>query len=101
MGEAHESIRQGLNVYGSDGEKIGEVFEALPGWFVVTKGFVFPTDHYIPLAAVDRIDAEGSVLLAATTDDALEQGWGTDPAGIAQDATAVDPVPGRATVPPE
>ena len=91
MDDAPIPIEAGMNVCGSDGEKIGEVFQALPGWFVVTKGVVFPTDHYIPLAAVDRIDAEGAIVLSVTKDEALEQGWGTDPAGFDANETAADP----------
>lgn len=90
MDDAPIPIEAGMKVCGSDGEKIGEVYQALPGWFVVTKGVVFPTDHYIPLAAVDRIDAEGAIVLSVTKDEALEQGWGIDPAGL-EDATAGDP----------
>jgi len=89
--DAPISIEAGMEVFGTDGEKIGDVFQALPGWFVVTKGVVVPTDHYIPLAAVDRIDAEGAIVLAVTKDEALEQGWGTDPAELDANETAADP----------
>ncbi len=82
MGDDIGAIQPGMEVFGSDEEKIGDVFDVLPGWFVVTKGFVFPTDHYIPVAAVANIDPDGRISLAFTKDEALEQGWGTDPAGL-------------------
>jgi len=93
MDDERGAIQPGMEVFGSDGEKIGEVFDVLPGWFVVTKGFVFPTDHYIPVAAVANIDADGRISLAFTKDEALEQGWGTDPAGTDGDAAELDPGP--------
>ncbi len=86
MSEDIGAIQPGMEVFGSDGEKIGEVFDVLSEWFVVTKGFVFPMDHYIPVTAVATIDVGGRIVLAFTKDEALEQGWGTDPAGVDEDA---------------
>ncbi len=51
------------------------MFEALPGWFIVTRGFVFPTDHFIPRDAVDRIRADDSIYLRSTKVVAPRSVW--------------------------
>ena len=71
--------RKGMEVYGSDEEKVGEV-EAVEGhYFVVKKGFLFPEDHYIPMDAIAN-NAGDSIYLGYTKDQVLEQGWTSPPA---------------------
>ena len=48
-------------------------------YVVVSKGFFFPTDYYIPTSAINTADSEG-VYLNVTKDEALNQGWDTIPA---------------------
>lgn len=97
--------RQGMDVYGSDGEKVGEVDLIEQDYFVVRKGFFFPQDHYIPKSAISSAD-DDAIHLNVTKDGALEQQWNEAPVqgdqtgmvgstGMVEngtfDATAADP----------
>lgn len=68
----------GMDVYGSDGEKVGTVDAVDQNHFIVRKGFFFPEDHYIPFSAVNTYD-DNAVHLNVTKDGALEQQWGEQP----------------------
>jgi len=54
-------VRTGIDVYGSDGEKIGTVADASNNYFVIERGYLFTTDLFVPTSAV-----------AAVLDDRLE-----------------------------
>lgn len=71
------NISQGMDVVGADGDKIGEVAGVEGEYIIVVKGFFFPSDHYIPLSAIDAVDDK--VYLNVTRDAALNQGWETAP----------------------
>jgi uncharacterized protein (TIGR02271 family) len=69
------TVQPGTDVYGSDGEKVGEVDDIQNGHLVIRKGFFFPKDHYVPFSAIaghtdDRID------LNVTGDQAKNEQWG-------------------------
>ena len=72
------SIRGGQDVFGADGEKVGSVSNMEGDYIVVSKGFFFPTDYYIPTSAINSVDDDG-VYLNVTKDEALNQGWDTMP----------------------
>ncbi len=72
-------IREGADVYGSDGDKVGSIVALRPNYIVVEKGFFFPTDYYIPMGAVSTYQ-DGRVYLNVTKDAALNQGWDAIPA---------------------
>ncbi len=80
--------REGMNVYGSDGDKVGEIDAIEPDYFVVRKGFFFPEDHYIPRNAVANFDEE-NVYLAYTKDEVLSQDWTTAPEAGTWDTTTL------------
>jgi uncharacterized protein (TIGR02271 family) len=80
--------RDGMNVYGSDGDKIGEIDAVEADYFVVRKGFFFPEDHYIPRDAVANFDDE-NVYLSYTKDEVLAQNWNTAPEAGAWDSTTL------------
>ncbi len=93
------TIREGMNVLGSDGEKLGEV-DAIEGNFVVVKkGFFFPKDYYIPTDAVASTDAD-NIHLTVSKDAALNEQWETPPTGAevtdysANEAFATSPAGG-------
>lgn len=67
-------VRPGEDVHGSDGGKVGAVSDVYDQFLVVEKGFFFPTDYYIPMAAVAAIDDSG-VWLNITKDEALNSNW--------------------------
>lgn len=72
--------QKGMDVYGSDDEKVGEVDSVERDYFVVRKGFFFPEDHYIPVDAVSTFDDRG-IYLNYTKDQVLEQQWTAPPSG--------------------
>lgn len=68
------AFREGMTVYGADGDKVGKVVAVDPSYIVVEKGFFFPTDYYIPTSAINTID-DDNVYLTVSKDEALNQGW--------------------------
>ena len=73
-------FREGDDVLGSDGEKVGSVHSIGSNYLVVEKGFFFPTDYYVPFSAVSTYDeADGKVFLNVSKDDALNSGWDAEP----------------------
>lgn len=70
--------QMGMDVIGSDGEKVGDIDAVEQDYFVVRKGFFFPSDHYIPFSAVDSYD-DNAVYLNVTKDGALDQQWSDAP----------------------
>lgn len=80
--------REGMNVYGSDGDKVGEVDAVERDYFVVRKGFFFPEDHFIPRNAIANFDEE-NIYLAYTKDEVLSQDWTTAPEAGAWDTTTL------------
>jgi uncharacterized protein (TIGR02271 family) len=75
------NVRKGMNVLGSDGEKLGEVDGVEANSIVVKKGFFFPQDYYIPADAVANTDGD-NVYLSVSKDAALDQRWDTPPVGV-------------------
>ncbi len=72
------SFQTGMDVVGSDGDKVGSVQDVRGEYVVVSKGFFFPTDYYIPFSAINTAD-EDNVYLNVTKNDALNQGWDAVP----------------------
>ena len=78
-------IETGTSVYGSDGEKIGEVAEVSNDYFVIEKGFIFTTDLFVPMSAVAGVEEDG-VRLSMTKDQVENSDWSDAPAaGTAHD----------------
>jgi uncharacterized protein (TIGR02271 family) len=71
-------IQQGWDVYGADGEQVGDVSELHEGYFIAKKGTFFPHEHYIPFSAITRIERD-RVYLAVTKDQIEQQGWDEAP----------------------
>jgi uncharacterized protein (TIGR02271 family) len=89
------SISGGMDVVGADDEKVGTVAELQGAFLIVSKGFFFPTDYYIPTTAVSTVDGN-KVYLNVTKDEALNQGWDMVPEATTtttayQDQPIVDP----------
>jgi len=73
-------FREGDDVLGSDGEKVGSVHSIGSNYLVVEKGFFFPTDYYVPFGSIASYDeSDGKVILSVTKDDALNSGWDAQP----------------------
>jgi hypothetical protein len=71
-------FREGAEVFGSDGDKVGRIFEVYPTYIVVEKGYFFPTDYFIPKYAIARYDGHRAYL-NVTKGDALHHGWDQEP----------------------
>ena len=67
-------------VYDANGDKVGDVSQYQPGdgYFVMTKGFFFPKDLYVPLNAIQRATTDG-VYLSLTKDQINNQNWDNPP----------------------
>lgn len=72
-------IQEGWDVYGSDGQEIGDVSEIGPNYFVVKKGWLFTSDVYVPSSAVRQIGNE-RIELNVTKDEITQGGWDQPPA---------------------
>jgi len=72
-------IELGATVYGSDGQKIGDVAEIQSDYIVIEKGFIFTKDLYIPMANIASQDADG-IRLAMTKDEVEHRDWSNPPA---------------------
>jgi uncharacterized protein (TIGR02271 family) len=82
-------IETGTSVYGSDGEKLGDVAGVTENYFVVEKGFFFPTDVYVPMSAIRTVDEDG-IQLTMTKDEAESSDWSAPPAEDDGDYSATD-----------
>ena len=71
-------IQTGWKVYSSDGTELGTVDEVAENYVLVQKGFFFPEEHYIPLAAIERTE-DNSLWLTVRKDEIDSQGWTTAP----------------------
>jgi uncharacterized protein (TIGR02271 family) len=83
-------LPNGLNVVGSDNEKIGEVEDALGDYFTIKKSWLFGREYYVPATAIATVD-DSAVYLNVTRDEALHQGWDQVPG---ESTTAYDDTPG-------
>lgn len=72
-GEVWE-IDHGWDVYGADGEKIGDVQEVQSSYLIVSKGFFFPTERYIPVSAINDV-RDDRVYLSVSKDEIDSRGW--------------------------
>jgi len=74
-------LSEGMDVVGSDGDKVGDITEISSDHFVVKKGLFFPHDYYIPTSAIASVDGN-KVYLSVTKDEAMNQdpSWAQRPA---------------------
>jgi uncharacterized protein (TIGR02271 family) len=80
-------IQTGTDVYGSDGEKIGDVAGVSNTYFIIEKGFFFTTDIYVPMSAVSSLDEDG-IRLNLTKDEIENGDYANEPAGDSYDTDA-------------
>lgn len=71
-------IERGWDVYGADDEKVGDVSEVQDDYIVVSKGFLFTSERYIPASAITGIE-HNRVYLSVTKDQIEAQGWDVAP----------------------
>jgi uncharacterized protein (TIGR02271 family) len=68
------NIRQGSEVRSSDDEKLGKVVAMEGQYIVVEKGWLFPTDYFIPTSAISSVD-DDTIYLSVSKDEALSSDW--------------------------
>jgi len=71
------TLEPGMDVYASDGDKVGTIRDATEQSITVEKGFFFPKDYVIPISAVEGVDDNDRVYLLVTKDAALSEQWDT------------------------
>lgn len=67
-------IQVGWNVIGSDNEQVGQVDRVEGEYFVVSKGWIFTSERFIPITAVQRIEPD-NVYLSVSGEQIEERGW--------------------------
>lgn len=72
-------IDDGWDVFGSDGEKVGDVHDVQSHYVVVSKGFFFPSEKYIPVSAISNVEND-RVYLNVSKNEIDSMGWDTEPA---------------------
>jgi hypothetical protein len=77
-----ERLDNGLKVYDANGEKVGRVYQYVPGsdWIVVEKGVFYSKDLYIPVTAVAYLDNDGVHL--QVTKDVLQEAFVVKPVNV-------------------
>ena len=80
-------IQHGWDVFGSDGDKIGDVSDVGPNYVLVTKGFLFTKDIYIPTSAITGVEHD-RVYLNIAKDQVDSMGWDQAPMGDTGSGTA-------------
>jgi len=78
MTSTYQHIQPGTNVYGSDGDKVGDVSEVGANYVLVRQGWLFTKDIYIPLSAIVGADDDG-IRLNVTKDQIGDLGWDVMP----------------------
>jgi hypothetical protein len=88
IGQAVEHLENGLKVYDANAEKVGRVYGYVPGsdWIVVEKGVFSTSDLYVPVTAIEYIDADGVYLRVSK--DVLTTAFLVKPASVAFVATS-------------
>ena len=77
--ERSNTVSVGTNVYSQDGAKIGDVSEVGDDYLLVQKGWLFVTDRYVPMSAIERSDADG-IYLNVTESRLDSMDWSAPPA---------------------
>jgi hypothetical protein len=85
----------GSRVLCADGQPLGEVVATYREHLIVERGYFFPTNFYVPYAAIAEAGG-GDIVLALTGHDALSQGWHIPPADpVVPEAPAPAPPPAK------
>jgi uncharacterized protein (TIGR02271 family) len=95
-------IERGWDVFGADDAKVGDVSDVRDTYIVVSSGWIFTSERYIPVSAIAGIEHD-RVYLDVSKDEIEAQGWDQPPAprtmAAASSARAMDEPPGRAAEP--
>ena len=64
----------GTHVFGSDGEEIGTISDAQPGYFMIKKGTFRKSEIYVPLTAITGTALGGDGVTIEQTKDEVDNG---------------------------
>ena len=67
-------IQHGWDVFDADGDKVGDVSEVRGDYLVLSKGFLFTKELYVPASAIGRVEHD-RVYLTVSKDQIEAQGW--------------------------
>lgn len=67
-------IKHGWEVYDTEGERVGDVEDIRNNHLVVSRGFLFTTERYIPVAAIRDVE-DSRVYLNVTKQEIEARGW--------------------------
>ena len=76
-----DQIEHGWDVYAADGEKLGDVADVRDDYLVVSKGWLFTTERYVPFSAIAQVVPD-RVVLQVMKDQFDAQNWGPQPEDI-------------------
>lgn len=77
------TVQPGMEVVGSDGDKVGEVDQVRDHYFRVRRSLA--PDFFIPYAAVTRVEGQGQRVVLNVPDEAVHEfGWMSPPVGQQQ-----------------
>lgn len=89
------TVREGMDVMSTDGEKLGEVANATGNYVLVRHGFLFAKEYYVPAEAIANVGND-AVYLTMTREIALDQQWDNPPTADADLSAAPHVVAGDA-----
>ena len=69
-----QDVKAGMHIYTSDNQDLGHVAKAYEDSLLVHKGYIFPTNRYIPYSAVVSIDNH-RVQLTMPLEEAKQKIW--------------------------
>lgn len=81
-----QSIQQGWDVFDANNDKVGDVSDISGTYLIVSKGFIFTSERYIPNAAISQV-ANGQVYLNVTKNEIESRGWDQPPTATTESAT--------------
>lgn len=74
------AIQHGWDVFGADGEKVGDVAEVYGNYFLIEKGFLFKSSLYVPFSAITDVEHD-RVYLNVSKNEIENLGWDEIPQG--------------------
>jgi len=69
-----EQIQHGWDVFDVNGDKVGDVHDVNRSYLTVSKGFLFPSERYIPVRDIQGIRHD-RVFLGVSKDQLEQEGW--------------------------
>lgn len=74
MAYSAQDVKEGMHISTSDNQELGHVAKAYEDSMLVHKGYIFPTDRYIPYSLIASIEND-RVQLNIPLEEAKEKIW--------------------------